>query len=189
MKLIISKRAGWFAGVVAGICLLAVFLLNVIGYCFNWRYVSIFAAASETNKYEVRSYLLTEAMDQVGVCCPEDAADVWSNGLVTRSAALQYSVMNKELKEEYANQLEKSAPNWVTGMSSPWVDSYKIVKTQTPSENSRIIELTYSTATSTGPAGDYKAVLTIAKEGDFWRITEISADPGLYPYMGFTPEG
>jgi len=47
-----------------------------------------------------------------------------------------------------------------------------------------VFRLVFSTATSSGPAGDDNTVLTIAKDGDFWRIIQISADQGLYPYMG-----
>ena len=56
-----------------------------------------------------------------------------------------------------------------------------------PNENTRIIKLMFSTMTSTGPAGTYDAILTIAREGDFWHITKIAADPELYPYTRFNP--
>lgn len=36
----------------------------------------------------LRARLLAEAMDYVGVCNPEVAADVWARGLMRRSAAL-----------------------------------------------------------------------------------------------------
>jgi hypothetical protein len=41
------------------------------------------------------------------------------------------------------------------------------------------------TQTSTGPAGEYRAVLALQKEGDFWRISDISADDGLSAFTGF----
>lgn len=185
MKIIVSKKAKCLSGIIAGVCLLLIALFNMIGYLFDCKYISVFAAMAEVDKYEVRSQLLMEAMDQVGVCIPEEAAEVWANGLKTRSAALQYSVMDKELKTEYAKRWEENAPNWVTGVSSPWVTSYQIVRIDAPEEDSRIIKLIFSTETSTGPAGDYNAILSVIREGDFWRITEISADKGLYPYTGF----
>lgn len=140
-----------------------------------------------SNDCEVRSRLLMEAMNDVGACSPGDAAEVWASGLKKRSAALQYAVMDARLKTEYARQLESTAPNWVTGISSPWVDSYRIVRTECPDADSRVIEMLFSTATSTGPAGDYRAVLHLARDGCFWRITAISADEGLAPYTGFQP--
>jgi hypothetical protein len=181
-----SAEVKWL-GVVISTFLLTLILINGIGYLFDWKYVSVFAAVAEVDKYEVRSELLMQATDEVGVCTPEDAARVWAEGLKKRSAALQYVVMTKELKDKYAKQLEKSASNWVTGMSSPWVEGYEIIWTNTPAENYQVIELVIATATSTGPAGDYRAVLTLQHEGDFWRIKKITMDAGLYPYTGFEP--
>ena len=42
--------------------------------------------------------------------------------------------------------------------------------------------------TSTGPAGDYNAILSVTREGYFWRISMISLEEGLYVYTGFIPE-
>ncbi|MDF2865942.1 MAG: hypothetical protein K0R72_760 [Clostridia bacterium] len=70
-------------------------------------------------------------------------------------------------------------------MSSPWVDSYKITKIEKPNQNTCIFNITYLTKTSTGPAGSYNAKLTIVKEKDFWRISNITMDNELYPYTGF----
>jgi hypothetical protein len=143
---------------------------------------------AEVDKYEVRSRLLIEAMEQVGVCNPQAVIEVWMQGLIKRSAALQYSVMSEKLKATYAMQLEESAPNWVTGISSPWIDSYKIVKVQSNRRNSYVVKLEISTVTSTGPAGRYNAVLAIEKKGDFWQITKLSFDQELYVYTRFKPE-
>lgn len=162
-------------------------LLNLIGYLFHFKYISVFEAVSVGNQYEIKSRLLMEAMDDVGVCDPESAAEIWANGLKNRSAAAQYSVMSKQLKDEYAKQLETTFPNWVTGMSSPWVDSYAVCDKRELDKDTYIYYLKFSTATSTGPAGDYNAVLTIANMGRFWQIVALSTDKGLYPYTGFEP--
>ena len=68
-------------------------------------------------------------------------------------------------------------------MSSPWVSGYEIDKTE-QTDNIYVYYLTFSTATSTGSAGNYKATLTVAKETDFWRIINIKTDSKLYPYTG-----
>ena len=146
------------------------------------------AVEAEVDKYEVRSELLMMAMDYVGICDPRDAVSVWAEGLMKRNAAMQYSVMSKKLRNEYARQLEENAPNWVTGMSSPWVDRYSIVKMHEPNPNRYLFDLCIFTMSSAGPRGDYVATLTVAREGDFWRITDISADKALNAYMGYTPE-
>lgn len=185
MKIVISKAARRIILAAVVLCLLIAVTINLIGYAFDCKYVSVIAAVSEADKYEVRSQLLTEAMDKVGVCSPEEAAKVWAEGLEMRSAAMQYSVMDKALKDKYAKQLEKNFPNWVTGVSSPWIQNFETVRKEDMGNESSII-LSFDTETSTGPAGKYKAVLTIKHEGDFWRITDINADPGLYPYTGLS---
>ena len=185
MKMVFSKRMKGFVGIVIGICLLIVSLLNVVGYFFDCKYISVFAAVSEVDKYEVRSRLLMDAMNQVGVCSPDDAAEVWMSGLEARSAALQYSVMGTELKKEYVKQLDENYPNWVTGISSPWVSGYKVTNMSATGADQYVIKLSISTETSAGPAGDYNAVLIVMRDGNFWRITDIYADKELYAYMGF----
>lgn len=185
MRIILSSRAKRFCCILLGVFLLVILLINIIGSLLNCKYISVFAAIEEVNTYEVRSELLMEAMSAVGVCSPEEAVEVWASGLKLRSAALQYAVMSKELKDEYAKQLDESAPNWATGISSPWVDSYKIVSAQKQSAEICVFELEFSLATSTGPAGDYSATLTVKKEGDFFRIVKIKAPEALYPYTRF----
>jgi len=178
----------WFSCAAIVLCLLAVYaLFDIASRAFYGKSAGVMALIAPDNTYQVRSTLLMEAMDRVGACDPKEAAEIWASGLEGRSAALQYAVMDEALKAEYARQLETSAPNWVTGGSSPWVESYQISKIQEPGEDVRIIHLTFSTLSSTGPAGDYKAILTLAREGNFWRITKIVADRGLYPYTGFNP--
>lgn len=165
--------------------LAALALVNIVGYFLNNRYLSMPAAIEQANDYEVRSLLLMEAIYRVGACDPKEAARLWADGLQGRSAALQYAAMDARLKVEYARQLEET--NWVTGMSSPWVESYYIDQTECPDEDSRIVRLIFNTATSTGPAGTYAAALHLMRDGCYWRIADISADAGLYPYMGFEP--
>lgn len=187
MNVIFSKRMKMLIGIIISICFLLIGLLNVVGYFTGCKYISVAAAVAQGDKYEIRSRLLMEAMNQVGVCSPEDAAEVWANGLEMRNGALQYSVMDAELKKEYAKQLDENFPNWVTGVSSPWVSSYKITNISAVSADQYSIQLTLSSATSAGPAGDYNVVLIVRRDGDFWRITDISADRDAYAYMGFNP--
>ncbi|HAN20111.1 MAG: hypothetical protein A2Y15_05460 [Clostridiales bacterium GWF2_36_10] len=176
-----SKKIKWFIG----ITVLFIVILNIVGYIFNFKYMSVIATVAEVNKYEVRSELLMEALQQIGVCNPEDVVLIWTNGLKQRNAALQYSLMSSDLKKDYANRLEKTAPNWVTGMSSPWIENFKITNTYSPNEDIIIYYLLISTATSTGPFEKYKAKLTVEHIGNFWQITDIEADKELYPYIGF----
>lgn len=169
------------------LCLCAYFFINIAGYWMDCAYISVLPAMKQADNYEVRSRLLMEAMGAVGSCEPEEAASTWASGLLKRSAALQYAVMDDTLKAEYARQLETSSPNWVTGVSSPWVEDFRIENVESPNENTRVAELVFSTATSTGPAGEYTAVLQLKRQGSFWRVSKIEQDEELYPYTLFRP--
>ena len=133
----------------------------------------------------VKVHLLMEAMNDVGVCRPEQAVDVWVRGLIKRSAAMQYAVMDDTLRKEYAKSLEKTAPNWETGTSSPWVSGYAIGRETETAQGQRLYTISVMTETSTGPAGEYLAVLAVYKDGEFWRIGGISADDELSAFTGF----
>lgn len=170
---------------VIGLWILAA-LFSELGI-FPLSNVNILPAATQPTVFEVRSRLLMEAMNSVGVCTKEEAAGVWANGLLRRSAALQYAVLSAPLKAQYATQLDQAAPGWVTGLSSPFVSGYEIVKTEEVSPGVCRVTLRFALATSTGPAGEASATLDIAQEGNFWRITAISADEALYPYTLFRP--
>lgn len=167
--------------------LAAIIILMCFAFITGRVGFGVLSVVAEVDKYQVRSSLLTEAMEEVGVCAPEDAAALWAKGLEMRSAALQYAAMGQKLRKDYAHQLEESAPNWVTGESSPWVESWKVEKSEDLGQGRHAYLLNFSTATSTGPAGDYHALLTVAKENGFWRIVSLKADPELYAYTRFKP--
>ena len=138
------------------------------------------------NDNEINNELLLEAVDSLGVYTPIEAAQVWGSGLKSRNAALQYSVMNDELKKKYKIELEKNAPNWVTGVSSPWIDSFSILSIGNPSFDEYIIEILFFFSTSQGHYGSAKALLNISRYGNFCKIDKIAMEDFLYPYTGFS---
>jgi len=188
MKLLKSKRPLYLTIVIIALCaLLAALLWSIIARMAHKepKPVALPDAYPQTGVFETRSFLLMEAMDAVGCCSPEDAAYTWAKGLRMRSAAMQYAVMTRDLKGSYAAQLQNTAPNWVTGMSSPWIDAYEIIEVRDPREKYCTIEIRFATASSTGPDAEYEAQLAMELEGRFWRIAGIEMDDGLYPYTGF----
>ena len=140
---------------------------------------------AQTDELESRIRLLEQAMAHVGVCSPEDAVDVWVQGLMERSAAMQYAVMSPALKVQYAKALKKTAPNWVTGVSSPWVSGYTVIEVDENSQQMKLFSLSVTTQTSTGTSGTYLAVLALEPHGAFWRIGGICTDEELLIYTGF----
>lgn len=147
----------------------------------------ITAQPGQVNPYKTRSELLMDATSYTGVFTPEQAADVWAKGLEMRSAAMQYTVMTQTLKEKYAGQLDALGSNWVTGMSSPWVQGYTVIKTDRPDGDHTEMVLKFETATSSGPFESYGAGLWLVREGEFWRIERIWTEEGLYPYTLYRP--
>ena len=143
--------------------------------------------ASEETYFESRSRLQIEALRHIGACTPEGASAVWGKGLKKQNAAMQFSVMTDRLGNEYIENLEVTAPNWVVGLPSPWVGDYKINKTaKTTDDNKVMIVMDIFTAKTEGMVDEYKAILTVVKEDDgYWRIAKISMDEGLYVYTGF----
>jgi len=185
MKIIITPSEKRLVLFVTCIFLVLIMAINILGYFLDMENISIIAAANQVDKYRVRNKLLLDTMERVGVCNPEAVANLWAGGLKRRSAADQYASLNSVLRKEYAKQLEESAPNWVTGVSSPWIESYSISSSEKIDNDNYIFKLQFKTQSSTGPAGDYEATLKVTREGDFWRISDIKADEGLYVYTGF----
>lgn len=160
-------------------------LFNGVAWVLGWDRVSVFAASEAMDKYAVRSQLLKEATNSVGSCDADSAAQTWAQGVKQRNGALQYAVMTRQLKEAYASDLETTFPNWVTGISSPWVDSFKVLSIRETKDDVFTAKLQFVTATSTGPYESYNAVLTIVNEDGFWRVDQVQTEPGLLPYTGF----
>lgn len=182
MKIITSKKVNNGLIIIILIIILISILFNILYNIVDFEYV---ATALQINKYEIQSEQLKQATNYVGVCKAEDAVNVWANGLKLRNGAMQYITMTELLKVKYEEELDKNFPNWVTGMSSPWIDSYKITKTEKSNDNTYIYYIIFSTATSTGPSGNYNAKITVIKDDSFWRISNINIDKELYPYTGY----
>ncbi|HAA25506.1 MAG TPA: hypothetical protein DCE11_05225, partial [Ruminiclostridium sp.] len=65
---------------------------------------------------------------------PYATVKTWAEGVKTRDGKLQYSIMSQNLKDEYYPIFD--ALGWVTGVSSPWVESYEIAETHMPGDDS-----------------------------------------------------
>ena len=94
--------------------------------------------------------------------------------------------MTKELKEVYAKDLEKWRPNWITGVSSPWVESYEIKKIESPDDNTQVFEVKFNTTTSGPGYESFTVALEVMNAGDFWRISKVAGDENSDIFTGFT---
>lgn len=145
------------------------------------------AAYIEENPYKVRSEMLMEATREIGACTPEEAVRVWAGGVSMRNGAMQYAVMTARMQDIYARQLDEKYPNWVTGVSSPWVEGVAVAEVQQPGIDRYVYYLCFEMYTSTGPAGVENAAVTVVRDGDFWRVSEVVTDPGLEAHTGYRP--
>lgn len=109
---------------------------------------------------------------------PEEAASLWAEGVKQRNGVLQYVVMSTTLREQYRPVFE--GYNWVTGVSSPWVESYRVEKTSESPDGVYTFNVTFAMKTSTGWAGPDITRVEVAKQPDKdgkeeWCVTGLYA--------------
>jgi hypothetical protein len=124
------------------------------------------------NEFETKLRLYDEAINELQAPSAEETALVYAKGVQKRNGVMQYSVMSNSLKEVFKKEMWNEY--WVTGVSSPWVSSYKIVSKKGVVIAHKIT-IEFSWATSSGPACITQEELTIAKEDGKWRIVRIKA--------------
>lgn len=56
---------------------------------------------------------------------PEEVANNWAKGVMSRNGALQYALLCDDLKKKMLPDFVSF--DWVTGASSPWIDHYQII--------------------------------------------------------------
>lgn len=96
----------------------------------------------------------------------QDVASQWAKAVQKRDGKTQYSLMSSELQKKVYKDYQES--NWVTGVSSPWVDSYRIE----PDDHTAVVTYTYMT--STGFAGYYKQTLSFDEKNGNLVIIDVS---------------
>lgn len=95
-------------------------------------------------------------------------ADEWASAVKSRDGKAQYALMSPDLQESIYDDF--AGLNWVTGTSSPWVESYTVQESDTG------VQVIFNYATSTGPAGSYRQDLTFQQQDGGVKISAIS-DP------------
>ena len=115
-------------------------LAEMLGATVKWN--------GETNSVEITSSGQDSLLQQVRLLqsaltakTPEQAVEMWAEGVKTRNGALQYAILSKHLKELRHESFE--AVNWVTGTSSPWLERYKISKPVENSDGSRTFRVQF----------------------------------------------
>ena len=130
---------------------------------------------SQTESEQRRISLLEKALIPQTA---EDAALTWAEGVQTRNGALQFAVLSPELQTKM--KADYVAMNWITGVSSPWVERYQITR-QVQQDKGWKFEIEYEMMTSTGLAGTQSDRIRVAQlNGDCaslegWYITQLNS--------------
>ncbi|HHW14480.1 MAG TPA: hypothetical protein GXX28_06070 [Firmicutes bacterium] len=103
---------------------------------------------------------------------PEEAVRAWAKYVKLRNGAAQFALMSPELRAKERSRFEEA--NWVTGVSSPWVERFTVVSRGPAGDGKREYEVRFSLATSTGPAGTEAARLLVERREDRWCISRIT---------------
>ena len=154
-------------------------IFSVIGVVALLYSLNVFAFGQEVNScnfIKAKADMFQQAIDDFGAISPDEAAFLWAKGVKGRNGALQYAVMDSNLKKAFNDNMEKERPSWVTGVSSPWVEYFEIVKSEKEDDSTYYITVRFDLATSTGSAGSYNTCLLIVKDGKYWVIEKIAGD-------------
>lgn len=79
---------------------------------------------------------------------PEEIANNWAKGVMSRNGALQYALLCDELKKKTLPDYVSF--NWVTGTSSPWIDKYQITNKEKQKNDTWKFTIEFHYTDSTG---------------------------------------
>jgi len=105
-----------------------------------------------------------------------EAVEKWAEGVKTRNGALQFAMFSPGLKEQMLSSFEKLG-GWVTGQSSPWVESYEISKGIPKTQDSFEFQVKFLMATSDGK-GSMTNIVLVQRNKENWYISEIRTEDG-----------
>jgi beta-lactamase regulating signal transducer with metallopeptidase domain len=125
------------------------------------------SAAPSPSPSEAASGSASPSPSQTALTAAIDTATAWATAVADRDGKAQYDLYTKEYQKEVYDEL--NGLNWVTGTSSPWVESFTI---KDAAADSAVV--TFQTATSAGPAGDYAVTLTFTQEDGAMKISGVS---------------
>ena len=117
---------------------------EALGMDVTWENNSVYIE-SKDNGDKMRIQLLEQALS------PKDAisaAETYAEGVKMRNGAQQFAVMSPGLREEKYSYFADL--NWVTGTSSPWIESYSIKEVAKIDDTSFRYEVEFNYTDSTG---------------------------------------
>jgi hypothetical protein len=103
-----------------------------------------------------------------------EAATQWAKAAETRNGALRYAISSPDLKKKLFTKYK--AMNWVIGVSSPWVKSYKIIQKKEINSKINNYDLDYVLTDLTGMKYPANENISVKKYDDKWFVIS-SNDP------------
>lgn len=88
---------------------------------------------------------------------PEGVAYSWAEAVKTRNGAWQYALMDNAMRKQNFQGFREVG--WVTGVSSPWVQKYKVIRQAVDSQGNVTFQIKFDWYTSSGFAYSNNAVL------------------------------
>lgn len=128
---------------------------------------------AKASNLEFRVKLLEKALAPK---TPDEAVQKWAEGVKTRNGALQFAMFSPEVKEKELSSFEKLG-GWITGQSSPWVESYDISKGIPKAQDSFQFVVKLSMVTSAGKNLEINNVI-VQRDKDIWYVSEIQNEDG-----------
>lgn len=185
MKIIMNRCSARWVAVVASAFLIGFVSCHSFACWRGHREESVLAQIEQKTEPEIKNEQLLSALNRLGPCDAVGAVKLWADGVKQRNAAMQYAALSAVLRGWYAKDLETTAPNWVTGVSSPWVEDYRVDWLESAGSEKRL-QIHFFFVTSDGPAQEMRAELSLDKRGDNWYVTSLNLEEELVPYTGFT---
>jgi|GEM_PF-830467 hypothetical protein len=107
----------------------------------------------------------------VSLIDPQDAlaaAKTWAEGVKTRNGALQYAMMDSDLKAKYYDEFV--AANWTTGVSSPWIEKYEVIERYKGTNGTYRYQVKFHYTDSTKAVFYTEAYVTVREVEGHWLI-------------------
>ncbi|MBY0120537.1 hypothetical protein [Bacillus sp. S/N-304-OC-R1] len=169
--------------------LVAALVLGISTAAFAGSFNSVEKSTVSSEK-EVEKSSIEEQLEmlEMGIVStnPDLTVETWANAVKLRNGALQYALLTKDAKASVKELFEKY--HWVTGVSSPWVESSKVISKKENNDKTIQYVVEFRLATSTGYGGKDYAALTLVKMGDQWFINTIKSASDHAVGIWKTPE-
>jgi hypothetical protein len=105
---------------------------------------------------------------------PQDAANTWAKAIQTRNGALQFAILTPQLQNKMRKAYESC--NWVTGVSSPWIEKYTIDSGKKTGDGQYCFLIRYTLTDSTRNTRINSNSITVTQIDGKWYVSDTGKD-------------